>query len=824
MILRQSFNGGSFVRLSAFTTLLVIAASALASEPSPSFERASNQSLLWGPYRPNLYFGVRPRIPESLTMGLLWARVEDYVSVQDNFRYTCEQHDGMAGYGWEKYDPRHGGVQTIHDVGNELDLTTYFYKDTSAGDKGGNWGARIKGVPRPGASENLKSTVIFNINMDGQPGVFNNLEIQRDVEEGTSWFLGDVTLKGETPNLGSFKVSITGDRVSGINRHPLHAHPSGQQKSLDRTLVNSKVLTPETLWQSKPLLFALMKQQIDEYIETYGRDNLPPPYQLYTLKPEPGHGNVHFVQKVFEGEFEFDILFSSEASGKELTSAALTAGIESVTKSFDRRFDAIFKPQAPFTADEYYKFSKALFSNLLGGIGYFYGDWKVDRSYSPEYEEENEGFWEEAAEARARAGFSIEGPSELFTSIPSRPFFPRGFLWDEGFHLMPILDWDVELTLQIVKSWFSLMDDDGWIAREQILGPEARSKVPEEFQVQYPHYANPPTLFLILAEFTDKLTNGATKDVTDAEYAPQFLNKDIASAYLRELYPLLKRHYEWFRRTQKGEISAYDRKAANSKEAYRWRGRTERHCLTSGQDDFPRAQPPHPGELHVDALAWVGVMSSSMEKISNFLGMDEDAELFRKHLGDVKANLLQLHWSEKAGIFCDATIDEFEEHVHVCHNGYVTLLPFMVGLLDEVKDAAKIASILEILADPEQLWSDHGIRSLSIADELYGTEENYWRGPVWINLNYLLLKRLYMVGTAKTPNSPRAAELYKELRRNLVSTVYESWKETGFAWEQYNPETGKGQRTQHFTGWTSLIVKVLQMPEEAIRSRPRDEL
>ena len=44
--------------------------------------RRSNESLLWGPYRPNLYFGVRPRIPKSLTTGLLWAKVDNFQTIQ----------------------------------------------------------------------------------------------------------------------------------------------------------------------------------------------------------------------------------------------------------------------------------------------------------------------------------------------------------------------------------------------------------------------------------------------------------------------------------------------------------------------------------------------------------------------------------------------------------------------------------------------------------------------------------------------------------------------------------------------------------------------
>lgn len=44
--------------------------------------RQNNQSLLWGPYRPNLYFGVRPRIPKSLMTGLMWGKVETYTDFQ----------------------------------------------------------------------------------------------------------------------------------------------------------------------------------------------------------------------------------------------------------------------------------------------------------------------------------------------------------------------------------------------------------------------------------------------------------------------------------------------------------------------------------------------------------------------------------------------------------------------------------------------------------------------------------------------------------------------------------------------------------------------
>ncbi|KAI1776383.1 glycoside hydrolase family 63 protein [Hypoxylon cercidicola] len=785
--------------------------------------RLNNQSLLWGPYRPNLYFGVRPRIPRSLATGLLWAKVDNYVNVQDSFRYTCEQNEGMAGYGWDEYDTRKGGVQHIHDAGNMIDITTEFVK-VPGGGHGGSWAARIKGEPRDDAPSDLKTTVVFYLTSEALGEV---LEVAPDGDE--TGFEGDVTFVGRSGVLGDYKLVVT----KGKGDHPNSDHPISPRRDLEKTMVQSLTVPTEHLWQAKQVLFQQLKAGVDEIIQEYGADNAPPPWQVYLLGNKPSVGNAHLVQKVFEGPFEFDILFSSGSAGKDTTSEDLTREIKTTTEVFNDRFIDVFAPQAPFSSDKYRKFGRSMLSNLAGGIGYFYGHHVVDRSYAPEYEEENEGFWEETAEARARKQEQLEGPYELFSSIPSRPFFPRGFLWDEGFHLLPIADWDIDLTLEIVKSWYNLMDDDGWIAREQILGDEARSKVPPEFQVQYPHYANPPTLYLVLEEFTERLqkTNGSQqvgKEEVLSEYPvlenAHVDNPSLGIEYLRSLYPLLRRQFLWFKKTQFGDIKSYDREAYSTKEAYRWRGRSVQHILTSGLDDYPRPQPPHPGELHVDLMSWMGMMARSLAKIADFVGLPEDVQEYNKVLDGISHNLVDLHWSESAGCFCDATIDDFEEHTLVCHKGYISIFPFLLGLLQP--DDPKLGKLLDLLGDKGELFSPHGIRSLSQKSEFYGTDENYWRSPVWINMNYLAIVQLRNYVLQSGPYSHKAKDLYVKLRKNVVETVYQSWEETGFAWEQYNPETGKGQRTQHFTGWTSLVVKVMALDDLSwwTGGHARDEL
>ena len=77
-------------RLAAsFCALVQLGAGAARDSEADLFDYAShnpaaqahNESILWGPYKPNVYFGVRPRLPEGLWSSLMWANVNGFESI-----------------------------------------------------------------------------------------------------------------------------------------------------------------------------------------------------------------------------------------------------------------------------------------------------------------------------------------------------------------------------------------------------------------------------------------------------------------------------------------------------------------------------------------------------------------------------------------------------------------------------------------------------------------------------------------------------------------------------------------------------------------------
>lgn len=619
----------------------------------------------------------------------------------------------MAGYGWTAYDARNGGMQIVNDTGNKLDLITHFVKAPDQ-ERGGGWGLRVKGIPRANAHHEQKTIVIFYLGSDNSDST-----IECAGGNKIDQFNSDVVCDGTVIGLRDFKLQIP--------------HHRADSDSLQRTSVTTLTVPADTVWQAKSIFINQLK----------GSDS-----HEGMVADNSGEGNLHFVQKSFQGEFEFDVLFSSDPISKAMTSSSLTEGIQHALSTFSKRFQSVYPLQAPFQDEQHIKFSQSLLSNLMGGIGYFYGTSRVDASSASEYAETGQNFWEEPSAAQSHALVQEQGPHQLFSAVPSRPFFPRGFLWDEGFHLQVILDWDMDLALEILSSWFDLMDENGWIAREQILGPEARSKVPSEFQTQYPHYANPPTLFLVVQAFVARLSGALPSPGASSRYLS---DPAAGKAYIQTIYTKLKKHYGWFCRTQAGTLTHYQLPDAEFSQGYRWRGRTPQHILTSGLDDYPRAQPPHPEEMHVDALCWVGSMAVALRKLSAFLGKEEDQNIFAKYESDVIRSMDGIHWSEPDQAYCDTTIVDGNRVEKVCHKGYISLFPFLVGLMGP--DHSHLEAVLDLIWDPEELWSPYGLRSLSLKDKYYGTGENYWRSPVWININYMVLQRLLVNNSVHTPCS-----------------------------------------------------------------------
>ena len=529
-------------------------------------------------------------------------------------------------------------------------------------------------------------------------------------------------------------------------------------------------------------------------------------------KDETGDGNLHYIRFNFQGPFTATLSYREEGamhtsrtvpppprtkpemvSMTDKSSAdAIVYKLEDLGPSFSAQALEVFPNTAPFTKLGYAAFTKAILSNLLGGLSFFHGDSKV--AQGPEDSGIDLEGLVENKEALADIKLTTIEPSSLLSFTPSRSVAPRGLLWHEGFHLLPVIEWDVDLAINVMKSWLSQMNDDGWIAREQMLGPEVRSRVPTEFQVQHPDHANPPTFIaLVLPALLARLTSKTPYHGYSSKYMTSVSERHTL---LRELFPFLSQYYNHFRLTQVGDFSAaYPRpKGVVKSEGYRWRGRTVQHTLASGLDDYPRAEPPSPSELHVDALAWVAASARALLELAEFLKLDDEASVFRDHFNDAQHSLDVLHWSDRQHAYCDAVVVK-NKYQHVCHVGYVALMPLFLGLLNSTHP--RLPEMLDTLANPDTVWGPYGLRSLSARDSSYGTGDDYWRGAVWMNLNSLAVLRLRDIGLEDTTRPSRLAlRLAEKLRERVVDTVYESWAKTGFVWEQYDDKTGEGTTGQ----------------------------
>ncbi|CAL9118938.1 unnamed protein product [Musa textilis] len=748
----------------------------------PLFQGEHQESLYWGTYRPHVYLGIRARTPRSLIAGLMWIGIKDG---QYFLRHICQDSDDLSTYGWRDHNGRDYGRQEIVDHG--LSFMTSFLKEKRAGSGyGGDWAVRLD-------LQNIKSKV-----HDAEDSTAHLFFYVAD-EEGNSLGVQRQKFESHDSTLLAF-----GER-NDVGGWELHLD---SQEKLDTHFSGFRTLHMHNLSE-------LVQGTLAFHARRTGQLQLPDAIE--------DSSNIIVVQISATVPAKIDIAFVSgtnvEGSSideriNSLTGTMLSTRLEEKQGEVEDKYVSIFNIKDEVDSESMIV-GRAAIGNLLGGIGYFYGQSRIalPKGFTQENGDKFISYW----------------PAALFTAVPSRSFFPRGFLWDEGFHQMIIGRWDAKLSMDIIGHWLDLINIDGWIPREQILGAEALSKVPEEFVLQYPTNGNPPTLFLVLRDLlngirTGKLLSQETNEITD------FLSR----AYIR-----LNAWFQWFNTTQSGKDVG----------TFYWHGRDNTttkelnpKTLTSGLDDYPRASHPNDEERHLDIRCWMLLAADCMHSIAELLKMEnasaKEYHQMSKQLSDFE-KLNQMHLDDASGAYFDfgyhtekvrlrwhevkvldtvqrelvrETLEEPQLKL-VPHLGYVSLFPFMMGIIPS--ESPILEKQLRLISNRSTLWTDYGVRSLSKTSSLYmkrNTQHDppYWRGPIWINMNYMILSALYHYSQEAGPYRTMAGTLYQELRSNLIRNIVGNYYETGFLWEQYDQKNkGKGKGARPFTGWTALVLLMM---------------
>jgi glycogen debranching enzyme len=344
---------------------------------------------------------------------------------------------------------------------------------------------------------------------------------------------------------------------------------------------------------------------------------------------------------------------------------------------------------------------------------------------------------------------------------PSKFNYHHQWLWDSGFHSI-VWRWanDKHWAQEETANLFENQLEQGRISHEIYGSPWRRAQSWPGGSGYFAPTSQPPVLSMAAEKVFAR-----TKD----------------RAWLEGLYPRLMPYLNWW-----GTVRDPDGDGLAG-----WANGWE-----SGLDDSPRwdhitragnAYYPAPLEA-VELNALLVNEWRAVANLARLLGHEADAQQAEKTGARIKAAMRAKQWNEREGFFY--CLDHEEKPIPIKTVGG------LLGLLALEPGDPEVAPLVKHLTDEKEFWTPYPVPSTAVNEKTF-TRGQMWRGPTWINTNWLLIRALDRLGHGDV-----ASELKK---RTLAMVVTEGIPKL---WEWYDPISGKALGNMEY-GWSTLVIDLM---------------
>lgn len=286
--------------------------------------------------------------------------------------------------------------------------------------------------------------------------------------------------------------------------------------------------------------------------------------------------------------------------------------------------------------------------------------------------------------------YSPEGRLRHFYATPDRWPHRGLWLWDSAFTAIGLRHLDARLAREAISAVLDVQHPDGQVQISYFHRPERIE------------YTQPPTLALA---------------------AQLVYRSEPRKKWLAELFPRLAAYLEW-------DLKHRD---VDGDGLLEWKIEPNAACRCgeSGWDNSPRFDAAKP----LNATDFNAFLARECEALADFarvLGKPREERKWSAHCRRLRRLMNRKLWSERLGLYVDAPAGSGEPQPWLTAAGFLPLL----CKAPSKKQAQRLARHLH---DPDTFATALPVATMSPAHREHYSKD-MWRGPVWVNVNWCIIR------------------------------------------------------------------------------------